>query len=122
MKLSKFLLGLCVITILCLFYVRQQTEVFRLAYISQKNLTAFKDSLDKNTFLRYNIGKNASLVRIGKKISGADNYEMPDTYRLVRLVSGNVKERHTRYSPPKANIVLRLFSIKRQAEAKTVNP
>jgi len=121
MKLSKFLSITTFITLLSLFYVWQQTEVFRLAYEGRKSKITFQDLLDKNTILRYNLKKNASLIHLAAKVSKVAEYEMPDTYRLVRLTLPE-NLRVTRYVPKKENIISRLFGIKRQAEAKTVNP
>lgn len=123
MRLSRFLLIFIILTSFSLLYVHQQTEVFRLAYACQKNLGLFKDLLDKNTVLRYNIGKDASLVRIGKRISSQTDFQMPGTYRLVKLASVELEpRRQAQRAPSKQNIVASLFSIKRQAEAKTINP
>lgn len=121
MRISRFLSVVSFITLFSLLYVWQQTEVFRLAYAGQKNLAAFQDLLDKNTVLRYNIKRNASLIRIGDKVSDRAAFQMPDTYRLVRLVypEGNL----TRTKEiPRESIAFRLFGIKRQAEANTINP
>ena len=85
MRLSRFLSVIFFITGLCLLHVYQQTEIFRYAYAGQKKLGLMQDLLDKNVVLRYNIEKNTSLVRIGDKISEDKDFEMPDSYRLVRL-------------------------------------
>ena len=98
----------------------QQSEIFRLAYQGQKQLTVFQDLLDKNTILRYNIDKNASLIRIGSRISESSNYEIPNTYRLVRAeVSEEI--RLSQYVQ-RNNTLVHLFDIKKQAEANTINP
>jgi hypothetical protein len=123
MKVRKFLSVSAFITCFSLLYVYQQTEIFRLAYVGQKNQASFEDLLDKNSILRYNKERNASLVYIGDRILGGGEFQLPDTYHLVRL------------SPPKENLKIktaslnkqqplfsRIFSIKRQAEAKTINP
>jgi hypothetical protein len=123
MRLSKFLLFLALVTFFCLIYVYQQTEIFRLAYTGQKNLTAFQDLLDKNSILRYNIERKVSLVHIVNKVSNGQDFQMPDTYRLVRLAypkAGKTLAQSNRLK--KENIVSRIFSIKRQAEAKTIKP
>lgn len=122
MKLSKLLLTLALITFLSVLYVYQQTEILRLAYVGQKKQVAFDDLLDKNSILRYNINKGASLVQVGSNISNCPDYEMPNSYRLVKFVSakGNLKA-GTRVAH-KENLLSRLFGIKRQAEARTINP
>jgi hypothetical protein len=122
MKLSKFLLTISSITLISLLYVYQQTEILRLAYAGEKKVAAFEDLLDKNSILRYNIGKSASLVHIGSKISGSADYEMPVTYRLVRLAARERPLRATQVASNRENLLSRLFGIKQQAEAKTINP
>lgn len=121
MKLSKFLTLSGLITLFSLLYVYQQTEILRLAYMGQKKIAVFEDLLDKNSILRYNIGKSSSLVHIGTRISERADFQMPDTYKLVRLAAP--EERLSVSSLFKReNVVSRLFGIKRQAEAKTINP
>jgi len=122
MKLPKFLSVVTFITSFSLLYVYQQTDIFRLAYVGQRKQALYQDLLDKNNILRYNIKVKASLVQIGSTISSNTDYEMPNTYRLVRLSPSreglNVKEQ----SLNRETIISRLFGIKRQAEAKTINP
>lgn len=122
MRVSKFLSIVTFLTLFSLLYVYQQTEIFRLAYAGQKKQTLLAELLDKNTILRYNIGRNASLVEIGSKISESKDFQMPDSYRLVRLRSSRQGIGLTEESVNKETLLSRLFGIKRQAEAKTVNP
>lgn len=110
------------VTSFSLLYVYQQTEIFRLAYVGQKKSTDFQDLLDKNSLLRYNIEKSASLVRIGTKVSRASDFEMPETYKLVRLSRPLENARFSKHVYKEESVFSRLFGIKRQAEAKTVNP
>lgn len=119
MRTGKIMLLLCVITFLSLIYVWQQTEIFRIAYEGQKNLGLFEDLLDKNTLLRYNIKTRGSLIQIGDKVSQESDFQMPDSYRLVRL---NYTDKNLRLArqASKEGILSRFFSIKRQAEAKTI--
>lgn len=122
MKISKFLSVLAFITCLSLLYVYQETEILRLAYAGQKKLVLYQDLLDKNSFLRYNVKRYASLVEIGSKIAKGSDFQMPDTYRFVRLSASGENVRLTQKSLPKETLLSRLFSIKRQAEAKPINP
>lgn len=121
MRIFKFLIIISFITLFSLIYVWQQTEIFRLAYLGQKNLMCFEDLLDRNTILRYNIQSNASLIRIGNRVSDCPDFQMPDTYRLVRLRQPKELLRVSKKVSKKENIISRLFDIKRQAEAKTIN-
>ena len=123
MRLSRFLSIVSFVTCLCLFYVYQQSEIFRLAYVGQKNQSTFQELLDKNSVLRYNIEKGASLVRIGSKISGSSDFQMPDTYKLVRVIYARGGLRLREGNPPSRQTLLsKMFGIKSQAEANTVGP
>ncbi len=121
MRLSKFLIVAFFATWLALTYVHQQTEIFRLAYEGQKNTKKFQELLDQNSNLRYAFKKKTSLVYIGNKVSGQSDFTMPQNYCLVRLdpsTSSVATDRPAR----KETLVTRFFGIKRQAEARTVNP
>lgn len=121
MRVHKFLSTVSLLTFFSLLFVYQRTETLRLAYEGQKRQAAFEDLLDKNSILRYNVKKSASLVHLADKISGQENFHMPESYRLVRLTSG---QENLRTAPAinRENILARLFGIKRQAEARTTNP
>lgn len=121
MKFSNFLLVLVFVTLFSLLYVYQQTEIFRLAYDGQNKLSKVEDLLDKNTILRYNIARNASLIRIGNKLSNGSDFQMPDGYRLVKLSQPLEGLEVSQYVPKKETMVARIFGIKRQAEARTIN-
>lgn len=120
MKISKFLFLVSVTTLIALLYVYQQSEIFRLAYLGQRRSVAFQDLLDKNTILRYNIETNASLIRLGSKVTKEMDYEMPGSYQLVKL--SYPLEKIKVNAPQRQNLLVRFFSIKREAEARTINP
>lgn len=122
MKLPKFLSIVSILTFFSLLYVYQQTQILRLAYTGQKRLTIFEDLLDKNSILRYNTTKSASLVHIGNRISDYADYHMPDRYRVVRLAPSPEKFSSNAQAFNKETVLSRFFGIKRQAEAKTINP
>jgi len=122
MRLSRFLILVSLVTSFSLLYVYQQSEIFRLAYAGQKRVTRFEDLLDKNAVLKYNIAKNVSLTRIGSKVSADPDFQMPDTYRLVRLMRPLRGIKVNRYVQKKEPLLSRLFGVKRQAEAMTINP
>jgi len=102
-------------------YVYQQTEIFRLAYVDQRKLL-LQDLVDKNSVLRYNIKKNESVVRIGSKVSGLADFQMPDTCRLVRLSTSRGAVEISDQPENRKTLIARLFGIKKEAEAKTFNP
>ncbi|MCX5702418.1 MAG: hypothetical protein NTW64_05560 [Candidatus Omnitrophica bacterium] len=119
MRLSKFLLIVSFVTFFAILYVWQQTEIFRLAYEGERKIALYQDMFDKNAFLRYNREKSASLIQIGTKFSKVSDFEMPDAYRLVRLSRPLENVRAGRNMYRKESLISRIFSIKRQAEAKT---
>lgn len=122
MRMSKFLSVVAIVTLFSLVYVYQQTEVFRLAYAGQKKLVVLEDLLEKNGILKYTIEKNTSLVRIGNKVEDSSDYQMPDGYRLIRPVFSKAPLALSKQKPVKQSLLVRIFSIKRQAEAKTISP
>ncbi len=119
---NKFLSLACILTLFSLLYVYQQTEVFRLAYTGQKKQTACQNVANKNSLLKYNIEKKTSLVHLGNKISESSEFQMPDTCRYVRIPA----PRERQVSQPQAfireSVFGRLFDIRREAEARTLNP
>lgn len=122
MRLSRFLTGIISVTFVCLIYVYQQSEIFRLAYVGQRKQSSFQDLLDKNSVLRYNINSSSSLVRLSNKITGCADFQMPDSYRLMRVTSakqGLVIKSQARQQEP---VLARIFGIRTQAEARTINP
>lgn len=121
MKLPKFLLTVFFITLFSLLYVCQQTEIFRLAYTGQKKLAVFQDLLDENTILRYNVTRNTSVTSIGSKVSMASDFEMPGTYRLVKLTYPLKELKTTLKAPRQETLLSRFLGVKRRAEAKTIN-
>ncbi|MGE5197087.1 MAG: hypothetical protein ACM3IL_01105 [Deltaproteobacteria bacterium] len=121
MKISRFLLFAVTSTVFVLLYVYQQSEIFRIGYAIDKKHDAFQELLDKNTLLRYNVQKDASLIRIGNKLSECRDFQMPDTYRLVKVKYPVGNSNPGAQLPKKENIIARLFGVKSQAEAKTIN-
>ncbi|MDI6758830.1 MAG: hypothetical protein QMD94_04065 [Candidatus Omnitrophota bacterium] len=122
MKIRNFLSISAFITGFSLLYVYQQTEILRFAYVAQKKQAVAEDLLDRNSILRYNIEKNASLVNIGGKVSKSGEFQMPDAYCLVRS-NLFAKNSEIKVDPIARQTVLsKIFSVKRQAEAQTINP
>lgn len=122
MRLTKFLSLTVFITSFSLLYVYQQSEIFRLAYLGQKKQACFNEILDKNTALKYNIKKDSSLVRIGNKISGSSDFQMPDSYRFVKFISSPGGYKLAKIERARPTLLSRIFGINREAQAKTINP
>ncbi|MFA6216336.1 MAG: hypothetical protein WDL87_01610 [Candidatus Omnitrophota bacterium] len=121
MKLSRFLIIAVFVTFFSVLYVWQQTEIIRLAYTGQKSQTIFQDSLDNNSVLRYNLKRKTSLINIGNRVEGCKDFQMPESYCLVKLASQ--KENFglvSRVQPKSENVLARLFGIKMQAQAQTI--
>lgn len=123
MRISKFLFLVFPLTFFACLYVWQQTKIFTLAYVVQKDEEFFKDLLDKNSLLRYNLKKNSSLVSIGAKILSSGDFQMPDNYFLVKLSLPKPERSEAKLvSVKKGSLIARLFSVKTEAQAKTSNP
>jgi len=123
MRLSKFLSLAFLLTFFSTLYVWQQTEVFRLAYEGQKNTASFKELLDENSFLRYNLKRNTSLVRIGTKAWQSGDFCMPANFCLVKVGQPRTNTKIAGNAASKSQTLMaRIFGLKRQAEAKTISP
>jgi hypothetical protein len=122
MKLTKFFSTVVFITSFCVLYVYQQSEIFRLAYLGQKKQAIFTEFLDKNTALRYNLNKSSSLVNIGARINSTNEFQMPDNYRFVKFVASPGGLKLADQNQVQESLLARIFSLKREAQAKTINP
>ena len=119
MKLSRFIFIVMFVTIVSLSYVWQQTEILCLAYKGQKRMSTYQALVEKNAILKYCKQSNISLVSINNRLDKKDKFQIPETYRLVRLVSPQKNLRVKANPSRRENFLSRLFSVKRQAEAKT---
>ena len=122
MKMTKFLSLTIFITSFCVLYVYQQSEIFRLAYLGSRRQNTYNELFDKNTALSYNIKKSSSLVNIGNRISQTHDFQMPDKYRFVKVVASRDGIRPVSQKEGGENLFAAIFSIKREAQAKTINP
>ena len=122
MRLTKFFSTVVFITSFSVLYVYQQSEIFRLAYLGQKKQAIFTELLDKNTVLRYNINKSSSLVNIGARISSINDFGMPDNYRYVKFISSPGGLKLADQGQAQEGLLARIFSLKKEAQAKTINP
>ncbi|MDD3234681.1 MAG: hypothetical protein PHE11_02645 [Candidatus Omnitrophica bacterium] len=120
MRISRLIVVILLGTVFSVLYVYQQAEIFRLAYEGERKQSAFQELLDKNNVLRYNIEKSASLIRIGNKVSRDDQFQMPDTCRVVKVGSVASGTPAGREEGGVLTLASRIFSIKRQAEAHTI--
>lgn len=87
MKLKYFLLMLCAATVLSLFVVRQETEVIKLAYQENQDTRLYKELLDSNRYLRYNlISLKSSPSLADKLLNETSGYELPKQSQVMSLV------------------------------------
>lgn len=93
MRTSRWLLYTAVGTLLCLLYVFQQTEIVKLGYRITQAQKALEVCLDRKTRLEYIVSSLESPSSIDKNLLlKNDSYEMPVSYKLVKLAP-RVKER-----------------------------
>lgn len=124
MRLPKFLMLVVAFTLLCLGYVWQQTHIVHLAYEGQKRMATFQDLLDENSLLRYNLTRKTSLIAMGERVSLATDFQLPQQYCLVKVDACADQQRAKDGSrlTRQETLLARVFGLKRQAEAKAINP
>ena len=88
----------------------------------KKKQAIFTELLDKNTALRYNINKSSSLVNIGARINSANDFGMPDNYRYVKFIASPAGLKLVQPGQAKEGLLAKIFSLKQEAQAKTINP
>jgi len=122
MRLSKFLSAIFTVTLFSLLYVYQQSEIYRLAYTGQKKLSTLEELHNQNCILKYNIEKDGSLVQIGERISGQSDFEMPESYRLMKMYYTGQNLSLNDQKASKETLLSRIFGVKSEAQAKTISP
>ena len=123
MRLLKILSVISFITFMALVYVYQQTQIFYLAYQSDKKQAQLQDALETNNILRYNIGVFSSLPYLDKNLLAKySDFEIPNEQRLVRLNIKQGKTSSSRVLEKRSNLFSKFFNvIIKQAEARTLN-
>lgn len=88
MRLKYFVLSLSVVTIASLSYTWQQIEIIRLAYQQNRTNKTYKELLDRNYYLRYNLVNLKSASHLGNKLLDEHtNFEIPkDTQRRIIIL------------------------------------
>ncbi|TAN60566.1 hypothetical protein EPN16_05085 [bacterium] len=83
MRLKYFAINLAAVTGLCLCYCWQQIEIIQLAYQQNGKNKTYKELLDRNHYLRYNLVNLNSSSSLGKKLL-ADNtvFEIPKSSQV----------------------------------------
>ena len=69
-----------------LSYAWQQIEIFKLAYQGNSRNKAYKELLDRNHYLRYNLINLKSSSYLGNKLLGDNtNFEIPGQSQMLTL-------------------------------------
>lgn len=90
MRLKYFFICLSTGTLLSLLYTWQQIEIIKLAYQENSKNNAYKEMLDRNHYLRYNLSGLKSVLSLGNKLlDGTTNFELPKTRQMLTLVLPN---------------------------------
>ena len=127
MRTSRCILYTALGTVLCLFYVFQQTEIVKLAYNITSAEKVLEASLDKKTSLEYTLSNLESPLSLDKNLFlKNDGYEMAGKYKLVKVgVPGVVPVRVASAKAPSRGSMLKRLALStifasKQAEAKTL--
>ena len=125
MRLTKFLKVMTVFTMLALFYINLQMQIFNLAYQGKKRDQEIRRLQDENGGINYNILSLKSVSNLGGKLlNDSSGMKFADNENIItlRTKSSKIQQRPSR-SPKndrKPNILISLFSLKSQAEAKPI--
>lgn len=113
LKIVAFLVPLAIL------YVWQNTQTFKLAYEMENKAGAYKELLEKNSLLRYNINVRMSSQEIGESFLSKDNnLKIADSIFVVKAKS-KAKETPAIYSKiGRENRLLRFFSPPAEAESR----
>lgn len=124
MRLPKFLMLVVALTLLSLGYVWQQTHIVHLAYEGQKRMATFQDLLDENSLLRYNLTRKTSLIAMGERVRTGTDFQLPQQYCLVKVdaCADQPRAKDGSRLTRQETLLARVFGLKRQAEAKAINP
>ena len=124
MKLTKFLKGMGMITILAVIYINLQVQIYDFAYQAKKKEKDMRRLVDHNGNMTYSILKLKSANHLGVKLlTENSNMQFMDSNNVIKL------ETHIpikKEQPPaaveniekKPNILASIFSLRSQAEAK----
>lgn len=86
MRTSRCILYTALGTVLCLFYVFQQTEIVKLAYKITSTEKILENALDKKTSLEYTLSSLESPLSLDKNLFLKNNgFEMAGKYKLVKV-------------------------------------
>ena len=86
MRTSRFIFYTVIGTVLCLFYVFQQTQITKLGYRITTAQKMLNTVMDRKTYLEYTASSLESPLHLDKTlfVNNAE-FEMPQHYRLVKV-------------------------------------
>ncbi len=123
MTLMRFMKTTMVLTVLALIYINLQMQIFDLAYQGKKKDKEVRRLLDENGNIMYGILTLKSANNLGDKLL-SENSEMQfvDSNDIIKLQTRPLRAQRKNLAPKKAekkqNVLISLFSLKSQAEAK----
>ncbi len=125
MKPAKIFLSIILITVIALFYVRQQVELLELGYDMSKKERLYLSLLDRNDQLRYNIVALSSPNQLAKGVAFTKNkFVILENSRILKAgpkpASYKVAKRNSKILESIGQLT-ELFAFKAQAEAKPIN-
>lgn len=86
MRLKYFLITLFLVTACSLIYVWEQVEIIKLAYRQDAVNKSYKELLDRNHYLRYNLISLKSSSYLGSKLlDDNSNFEIPRQSQMFTL-------------------------------------
>jgi hypothetical protein len=62
------------------------------------------------------------LVKIGNRINNTGEFQMPDKYRFVKVVTYSDGIKPVNRGQGKVGLLAGIFGFKREAQARTINP
>ena len=123
MNIKRFLICISIVTVLCLLYIHQQTQIIKLAYEGKKKLDTLSELIDKKDILVYNIDVLQSMPNINLNLLSKQNdFEIAKEFRIVKLNEAETTIGKFRLKPIFGRLLsFRLPWLERQAEAKTID-
>ncbi len=126
MRFSKFFLCMVSVTTVALIYTKLQIQILDLAYQGSQKERRIQDLRDYNSHVHYMICSLKSASNLGGKLL-SDDREMKfvDEEQVVLVRTPLEKPKGeaiamSELSRPHTSFLLQLFSLKAQAEAKTL--
>jgi len=114
LRLRFFIIIVAGITLLSLAYTWQETEIIKLAYQENQKTRDYKELLDKNRALRYNLVSLKSSSNLGAKLFNDNTeFEIPrSTQMFVVPLPKKENVNNSQGALIKDGIILGMFKIK----------